>query len=203
MSFILSIESLRNAYTVYNIASNFVFATESVIEQIGSNEFNAALRSLNDMKYSSMPERELNMAITQLRTALQHFDSKSNGLFASYGAMKRRFQTALLISVCYNAVHEYNLCEQYRQKSVEYFSIWIEEKGEPAGGKLYAKEFAYDALQSEVNSLGLSWTYSYPASGTFSGFSSSHHREFDDLYRRHKDAIKDQYENFTRELFSN
>jgi len=203
MSYILSIEALRNVYTAYRFSSKFIFATEDVIEKIGSNEFNAALRSLKDMRISDNPERELNMAITQFRSSLEHFVSKSQGIFASYNVMKKQFQTALLISICYYCINERALCEQYRALSVNYFSEWLESysNGCPSG-KLYNLEIWYDETKKEVIDLGLSWNYSYPDSGFFDLFSDKAHRRFREAFRSHKEAIKNQYIEFTYKVTS-
>ena len=101
MSFIMSIESMRQAYSIYKLGTNFISKTESVIEEIGTTELQAALNSIRDMRISSCPERELNMALTQLRSALQLFDSKSNSFFVSNGLLEKRWKTSFLISLCY------------------------------------------------------------------------------------------------------
>lgn len=192
MSFILSIETLRQVGTIYNV-SKFIFSTKSVIEEIGGNEFKAALHSLDDMSRSNNPERELNMAITHLRSALEHFALKSDGLFASYSAMQKRFETALLISLCYKFLSEYALCCQYGDSSIKYFSEWLEAYSYCPSGKLHWKEIYYDRVKDEVNRIGLSWTYSYPESGFLGGLSDSHHRKFDAELHNHKEQIKQQY----------
>ena len=84
MSFIVSITSMRQAYTIYKLSYSFISKTESVIAEIGGNELNAALKSIQDMRISNYPERELNIALTQLRSALQHFDSKANDFLVSF-----------------------------------------------------------------------------------------------------------------------
>lgn len=192
MSFILSIETLKQVGTIYNV-SKFIFATKSVIEEIGGNEFNAALHSLDDMSRSNNPERELNMAITHLRSALEHFASKSDGLLGSITAMQKRFETALLISLCYKILLEHTLCCQYGDSSIKYFSEWLEAYAHCPSGKLHWKEIFYDRVKDEVNRIGLSWTYSYPKGGFFDFLSDSHHRKFDAEFREHKEQIKEQY----------
>jgi hypothetical protein len=164
-----------------------------VIEEIGSNEFNAALHSLDDMRRSSNPERELNMAITQLRSALEHFISKSEGFLGSLTSAKRMFQTALLISVCYKLINEQALSCKYRDASIEYFSTWLEDYSYCSSGKLHWREMYYDRVKEAVNELGLSWTYNYPPSGFFSAFSSSHSQKFASALSEHKQKIKEQY----------
>ena len=203
MSFIFSIEALRSAYQAYRLSSKFISATKSVIEIIGSNEFDAAIKSLNDMKLSNKPERELNMAITQFRTALQHFDSECNGWFPQTKTMKRRFQTALLISVCYYVAGEPSLSEKYRSLSVAHFSEWLEQKGKPLKSALTYKEEAYDDLKFEVNNLGLTWENSYPERSFFSWeWAPKAQNAFNELYRRDKDAAKKQFDNVTKSLIS-
>lgn len=97
MSFFISIENMRQAYSIYKLGTNFISKTESVIEEIGTTELQAALNSIRDMRISSCPERELNMALTQLRSALQLFDSKSNSFFASNGLLEKRWKTSFLM----------------------------------------------------------------------------------------------------------
>lgn len=192
MSFILSIEALRQVGTIYNV-TKFIFATKSVIEEIGGNEFNAAIHSLDDMYRSNNPERELNMAITHLRSALEHFASKSNGILRTTTAMRKRFETALLISLCYKVLSEHTLCCQYGDSSIKYFSEWLEEYSNCPSGKLHWKEIFYDRVKDEVNKIGLSWTYSYPKAGFLDFLSDSHHRKFDSELSEHKERIKEQF----------
>lgn len=193
MSFTLSMETLRQIGTLYNV-SKFVFATKSVIEEIGGNEFKAAIHSLDDMCRSTNPERELNMAITQLRSALEHFSSKSDGFWGSISAMKQRFQTALLISLCYRILSEHVLCVQYKDNAIKYFSEWLESKSHCPSGKLHWKKEYYDRVKEEVNNLGLSWSYTYPKDGFFDFLSDSYHRQFDKCYSEHKMLIKEQFQ---------
>lgn len=199
MSFVLSIETLRQVGTIYNV-SKLIFATKSVIEEIGSNEFNAAIHSLDDMPRSNCPERELNMAISHLRSALEHFASKSDGFFWSITAMQQRFETALLISLCYKILSEHTLCCQYGDYSIEYFSEWLEAYSHCPSGKLHWKELFYDRVKDEVNRIGLSWTYSYPEGGFFDFLSNNHHRKFDAELYRHKELIKEQYKHIVRKI---
>ncbi len=195
MSFILTTETLRQLGTIYNV-SKFILATKSVIEEIGGNEFNAAIHSLDDMKMSNNPKRELNMAITHLRAALEHFSSQANGYFGSISAMKQQFETALLIAICYKILSEFALCEQYKKASVQYFSNWLNTYSYCPSGKLHWKEFYYRRTKETVNEIGLSWTYSYPEGVFFSFLSDSHHRRFDDALKEHTEKIKLQYKDF-------
>ena len=192
MSFIVSIETLRHLGSIVNVAK-FIFATKNVIEEIGSNEFNAALHSLDDMSRSNNPERELNMAITQLRSALEHFKSKSLGILGSVSADKQMFQTALLISICYKFLQETILSYKYRDISIKAFSTWLEAYSHCPSGKLYWRELYYDRVKDEVNKLGLNWPYSYPPSGFFDVFSDKHSRKFNSALTEHKEKIKEQY----------
>lgn len=195
MSFILTTETLRQIGTIYNV-SKFILATKSVIEEIGGNEFNAAIHSLEDMKISNNPARELNMAITHLRSALEHFSSQANGFFGSISAMKQQFETALLIAICYKILSEFTLCEQYKKASMEYFTDWLNEYSYCPSGKLYWKEIYYNRVKDAVNEIGLSWTYSYPKGGFFAVFSSSHSKKFNDALEEHKEKINLQYKVF-------
>lgn len=198
MSFISSIEAVRKAYAIYSFASNFIFAAEDVVVQIGSNELNAAKRSLSDMRSSNNPQRELNMAITQLRSALEHFDSKRytlGGLLDDWGAMEKSFQTALFIAVCYSFIGESILSEKFRNMSCDYFAEWLDHYNRPQG-KRWAQELRYDMVKDKVNEMGLSWPYSYPES-SWNPFSSEDSRKFHEAYERHKEAVKKQYHEWT------
>lgn len=199
MSFIISIETLRQIGSFVNVA-RFIFATKNVIEEIGGNEFNAALNSLDDMSRSNNPERELNMAITQLRSALEHFKSKSQGVLGSISADKQMFQTALLISICYRFQQETLLSCQYRDISIKAFSTWLEAYSYCPSGKLYWREMYYDRVKDEVNKLGLDWSYSYPSSGFLSIFSDKHSKKFDSALAEHKEIIKEQYRLFANRI---
>lgn len=200
MSFIMSIESMRQAYSIYKLGTNFISKTESVIEEIGTTELQAALNSIRDMRISSCPERELNMALTQLRSALQLFDSKSNSFFVSNGLLEKRWKTSFLISLCYYTIHENKLCSQFRQKSELDFSEWLESYSNCGSGKLYWKEEWYDTTKNKVNEIGLLWSYSKPESTFWGGFSSDNHRNFDKAYTEHKNAIKQQYASIIERL---
>lgn len=203
MGFIAYIEAFRKAYTIYNLSSKFIFAAEDVVVQIGSNELNAAKQSLNDMRSSNNPRRELNMAITQLRSALEHFDSKRyslGGFIDDWSAMEKCFQTALFISVCYYSIGETALSEKFRNKSCDYFEEWLEHYHRPQGKK-YAQELRYDLVKDKVIEIGLSWPYTYPErSGLFDDFSSKKQNMFDDAFQKHKEYVKEQYKTITRSL---
>ena len=193
MSFFISIENMRQAYSIYKLGTNLISKTESVIEEIGTTELQAALNSIRDMRISSCPERELNMALTQLRSALQLFDSKSNSFFVSNGLLEKRWKTSFLISLCYYTINENKLCTQFRQKSESDFSEWLENYGYCGSGKLYWKERWYDITKDKVNEIGLLWSYSKPKSSFWGDFSSENHRKFNKAYAEHKNAIKQQY----------
>lgn len=201
MSFIMSIESMRQAYSIYKLGTNFISKTESVIEEIGTTELQAALNSIRDMRISSCPERELNMALTQLRSALQKFDSKSNSYFVSNGLLEKRWKTSLLISICYHILDENDLCSKYHDKTYEDFSDWLEKISEVPIGKLYAKEHNYNVVKQKINSIGLQWNYSHPEShGIFPNLVGENHRRFDEAFFNHKESIKDQYKEVIKRL---
>ena len=155
---------MRQAYTIYKLSYSFISKTESVIAEIGGNELNAALKSIQDMRISNYPERELNIALTQLRSALQHFDSKANDFLVSFKTLERRWKTSLLISICYHILNEDNLSIEYNNKTNEDFSEWLENISNFPIGKLYAKENNYDFVKKTINNIGLTWNYSYPES---------------------------------------
>lgn len=201
MSFFVSIEGMRQAYSVYKIGTSFISKTESVIEEIGTTELQAALNSIRDMRLSKSPERELNMALTQLRSALQIFDAKSKSIFVSYGLLEKRWKTSFLISTCYYAIEEKQLCMQFRLKSESDFSEWLESYSCCGSGKLHLKELWYDKTKDKVNEIGLSWSFSKPERCSFWGcFSSENHRNFDKAYTEHKNAIKQQYASIIERL---
>lgn len=200
MSFLLSIEGLKQAFAIGRFSYNFISKAESVIVEIGKNELNAAINSIRDMRISNNPERELNMAITQLRSALQHFDSKADNFFVSYGTLESRWKTSLLISICYYALGEKDLCIQFRNKTENDFSFWLEEYSHSGSGKLYAKELRYNQVKDTINEIGLSWHSNYPESSLWGGLSSDNHRRFDNAYKEHKNNVKKQYVEFVHRL---
>ena len=200
MSFISSIEAFRQVISICNFSKKFIFAAEDVVVQIGANELTAAKNSFYDMKVSKNPHRELNMAITQLRCALQHFDSKRYscyGLLDDWNAMEKCYQTALFISLCYYSEGERVLCEKYGNLSCEYFNEWLDHYHRPQG-KLHAQQMRYDLLKAKVSEIGLYWPYSYPNS-SWNPFSSTDQRSFDIAYEKHKKAIKEQYRSLVYE----
>ena len=204
MGFITTIETFRKAIIIGKFTSKLVFAAEDVVVQIGSNELNAAKQSLFDMRSSNNPQREFNMAITQLRSALEHFDSKRfsfGGFVEDWGAMEKCYQTALFISICYYSIGEAVLSEKFRNKSCDYFVEWINYYQRPIVGKLYHKEFCYDLVKKKVIEIGLLWPYSYPEmDGFFDEFSSKKHKMFDDAFEKHRNAVKEQYRTLTYRL---
>lgn len=201
MSFIASIEAFRKAITIYNFCSKFIFAAEDVVVQIGSNELSAAKQSLYDMRLSNSPHRELQMAITQSRSALQHFDSKRHSLLCGLTAMEKSYQTAIFISLCYFSEGEQVLCEKYRNLSCDYFSEWLDNY-HPPEGKLYAQQLRYDLVKQRVNEIGLSWPYSYPDSVSWNPFSSIDSDNLKKAYEKHKEAVKNQYKALTYRLIT-
>lgn len=201
MSFILSVESMRQAYSIYKFSTNFISKTESVIEEIGANELNAALNSIHDMYISNNPERELNMAITQLRLALQNFDSNAGNYFVSHKLLEKRWKTSLLISICYHVLDETDLSFKYHDKTYEDFSDWLENISQVPVGKIYAKEHNYNVVKQKINSIGLDWNYSCPKShGIFPDLIRENHRRFDEAFCNHKESIKEQYKEVTNNL---
>lgn len=201
MSFLLSIESMRQAYSIYKFSTNFISKTESVIEEIGANELKAALNSIHDMHISNKPERELNMAITQLRSALQNFDSNADNFLVSHKLLEKRWKTSLLISICYHILDENDLCLKYHDKTYEDFSDWLENISQVPVGKIYAKEHNYNVVKQKINSIGLQWNYSHPEShGIFPDLVRENHRRLDEAFFNHKENIKDQYKDVIERL---
>lgn len=155
------------------------------------------------MKSSNNPQRELNMAITQLRSALEHFDSKRysmGGLLNDWEAMERSYKTSLLIAVCYASIGESLLSQQFRKKSIEYFEEWLDNYQRPQG-KVWAQNARYDMIKEKVITIGLSWPYSYPQrNGLFDDFSSKKQKLFDDALRDHKKSVVGQFVELSQRL---
>lgn len=210
MSFILSIEAIRKAVGVaFSISrvTAFVSATKDVVMQIGSNEFNAANRSLENMEISYNPMEELHLAIGHFQSAYEHFKAKSNNSirFICLPALKRSYQTALLIAICYQVKGEKKLCNMYLKESNCYFSKWVEyfHIHYTCGKTMLSRiKGDYEEAKSEVISLGLAWPYSAPKFGFWeSVFSEGDciellHNTFDN----HINKIKSQYYDFSHKL---
>lgn len=210
MSFIGSLELMRQVISLglsANKVYSFVSASHDVIMTIGSNEFNVAKQSLDNMKISNNPLEELLMAISHLKSALEHFKSKAKSSFRliSEPARRRSCETALLISICYKLRGENRLSYEYFVESTQYFCKWINgfHIHYSCGKSILRRiESDYEETKREIIKFGLKWPYSKPEIGFFDGLwnESRHIDELHAIFDSHIDLIVRQYKDFANGL---
>jgi hypothetical protein len=107
-----------------------------IITELGDVQYNAACSALRDMTRSGRPSREVESAITCLRSAYEAYDSQSTTsvmtygwAFAGYGPEehKKACEAACLISVCYAYLREKELTLKYLNLSKKHFDKYESE----------------------------------------------------------------------------
>ena len=135
-----------------------------ILIEIGDNQYYAALSALKDMKSSGRPERELESAITNLRSAYQAYDSQSTNSVLRYGLIhagygpkehKKACEAACLIAACYIYLGERELARKYIDFSKHHFERYESETLEIERKK---RNTAYSAGSAIFASLTEWWS---------------------------------------------
>ena len=134
------LKELKEVYDLLNTISDIVIDKTARIVQIveenaAEKEFLAARQALEDAKRSNNPARELESAITLLRTAL----NKTSDLEKSY-------QISMTITLCYRMLGEAELARSYGNKAIEYVDQYIENYIVTIGCSAAASELTREAF---------------------------------------------------------
>lgn len=107
------IQTCKSAQFIYNTLMD---KTVQFIDEIGSIELHAAKECLNKAKYSNNKEEEISRAITIMLMAKDKISS----------SREEKFQTTLLIAMCYHFINEFQLSKLYLSEAKEQFNIWLD-----------------------------------------------------------------------------
>ena len=128
MSYFVLLLQAKDVYDwVKTINDIFIDNVKNILDTIGGKELLSARKTLNDIQYSHDINRELSSAITQLRLSLEKLSDNNC----------RKFQIALLVSLCYKALNEKTLSELFCQRSIDYFYLYLAAKHQ------YIKNISY------------------------------------------------------------
>lgn len=142
------IQTCKTAQFIYNILMD---KTVQLIDEIGSIELHAAKECLNKAKYSNNKE-EISRAITIMISAREKISCDN----------EEKFQTTLLIALCYHFMNEHRLSTIYLNEAKSQFNIWVYSNSPK---KVHLPTAAYHVaflaqkliFIGKVESLGLKW----------------------------------------------
>ena len=143
------IQSCKTARFLYNV---LIDKTAQLIDEIGSVELNAAKECLNKARYGNDKREEISRAITIMVVAKDKLSSDN----------EEKFQTSLLIAMCYHFINEYQLSKIYLNEAKEQFNNWVDSNSPikvPILSATYHMAFLAQKLFfiQKVESIGLVW----------------------------------------------
>jgi hypothetical protein len=94
-----------------------------MLSAIGDSHFLAAKRSLLDQGRSKIPDREVSMAITQLRVGYEAFINGTNSK-----NLRKGYQASCLILICYRYLGEKDLAEDWVKECKSAFTKYEERR---------------------------------------------------------------------------
>ena len=148
-TFVTFVQACKSALLVYNI---LIDKTEQLMDKIGSIELNEAKECLNKARHSNNKEREISRAITIMVSAREKLSNDK----------KEKFQTTLLIAVCYHFINESKLSKEYLNETKKQFNKWADLNSPikiPLPSAVNHMAFLARKLifVGEVESLGFEW----------------------------------------------
>lgn len=148
-TFVTFVNACKSAHFIYDI---LIDKTEQLIDKIGSIELNEAKECLNKARCSNDKGREISRAITIMISARGKLSNDN----------KEKFQTTLLIAVCYQFINERNLSIEYLKEAKEQFNNWVDSKSPisfPIHNTVHHTAFLIHKgyFVDEVESLGMEW----------------------------------------------
>lgn len=144
----ISIESRLKGFKIYKTLKVIVkFLTkeirvQEIFKKIGEQEFNAALKSLNDAQFSKEPKREIESAITIFRLALEREIPRTT-----------KITVLLYVSYIYKLLGENSLQENFLEKAKVEFEEYCKVVRQSALAMGLAGESSILLLE------GLSWVF--------------------------------------------
>lgn len=180
----------KNIYdTVNTINDILVDKMKDILNSIGEKEFQSALKTLDDAKYSTKIEREIESTITQLRLAHEKLSPKKN----------KKFEVAILISFCYSLLREENLSYQFKHRAKEAFYSYIAEKRDfiSRHGKPYWRAIYMDMVKEEFDKLGIKYDLKESQQ---SFWASLWHDDIDERADYFTDSTKKYFDNYISQL---
>lgn len=142
------IQSCKTAQFLYNV---LIDKTAQLIDEIGSIELNAAKECLYKARFSNNKREEISRAITIMLVAKDKISSSN----------EEKFQTTLLIAMCYHFINESQLSKLYLNEAINQFNKWI-DLNTPIKIHYNAAHLAVFIAQKlvfiqKIESMGLVW----------------------------------------------
>jgi hypothetical protein len=113
MEILILVAKFSQALKTYETLRKFILGGEMaiILNTIGDVHARAAAGALTDREYSKSPEREVESAITSLRSA-----------YESYSSKQKKYQAAAAIALCYRFLNERKLTLKYLNLCKELFA---------------------------------------------------------------------------------